>query len=417
MTSETSERAGSLGRTLARTRGIIELAAAEIRHAPLQSALSIIAVALAVLAVTLLTATGVGVLDTGQQKFANADRDLWIADDGVELSASGVENPIVDSHDVAAKATDHGDVRTAAPLAFHVTYLETASGETKPVTGVGLPNTHGSVNLDQGEGFSRGDIHYANGSYDGPRTDELIIDPSTADALNLSVGETVTVATSRDSEGREMTVVGVSSTYSRFLGSSTAVVPLSELQRLAGTTGSDRATFVAVTVDDDANTGEVQRDLAAEFPEYDVRTNREQLETMLGSRTLLLASALAIVVLAVLIGGAIMLNVLALSVFQRSDDLAALHALGISRSTLIGTIAVRGIILGGTGAVIGLAATPLLGDALNAVAANLLGFSGVVHVTPLVYGLGAAVAIGISLLGSFAVGWYASRTVKFSTLS
>lgn len=417
MTSEPTDRPGTIRRILARARGVVELSFAEMRHAPIQSALSILAVALAVLAVTLLTGTGVGVLDTGQQKFANADRDLWITGDGVEVSSGGLENPIVDSHGVAARATDHDDVQTAAPLAFQVTYIKTDRGKTEPVTGVGLPNTHGAVNLDRGDGFSRGDVHYANGSYDGPRTDEVIVDRSTADALNLSVGDTVTVAASRDGEGREMTVVGISSTYSKFLGSSTAVVPLSELQRLAGTTGADRATFVAVTVDDGANQREVQRELAEEFPEYEVRTNREQLEAMLGSQTLLLAGALAVVILAVLVGGAIMLNVLVLSVFQQKNELTALRALGLSRNTLVGTIVVRSVILGGTGATIGLALTPVLGGALNAVAAHLVGFSDIVHVTPFVYALGIGVALVISLLGSSAVGWYASTTVEFSSLS
>jgi putative ABC transport system permease protein len=416
MTADPTPWTDAIRRKFAQVRGVIELACAEIRHTPIQSALSILAVALAVLAVTLLAGTGFGVLETGQQKFANADRDLWIADSGVEVSSSGLENPIVDSHTVAATAKRHDAVRTAAPLAFHMTYLR-ADGETDPVTGVGLPNTHGNVNLDEGEGFSQGDVHYANGSYDGPRTDEVIVDRSTADALGLEVGETVTVAASRDGEGREMTVVGISSTYSKFLGSSTAVLPLSELQRLAGTTGSDRATFVAVTVADGADQGAVRQDLAEEFHQYQVRTNREQLEAMLGSRALLLASALAVVILAVLIGSAIMLNVLVLSVFQQTDELTALHALGLSRGTLIGTVLTRSIILGGVGAAIGLLLTPVLGVALDVGAARLVGFSNIVRVTPSVYLLGGGVAAAISLFGSLAVGWYTTTTLEFSTLT
>jgi putative ABC transport system permease protein len=416
MTFEPTDRPGAVRRILARARGVVELAFAEMRHAPIQSALSILAVALAVLAVTLLTGTGVGVLDTGQQKFANADRDLWIAGDGVEVTSGGLENPIVDSHGVTATAKQHDAVRTAAPLAFHVAYLET-DGETEPVTGVGLPNTHGNVNIDEGKGFSEGDVHYANGSYDGPRTDEVIIDRSTADALDLKVGETVRVAASRDRDGREMTVVGISSTYSKYLGSSTAVLPLSELQHLTGTSGSDRATFVAVTIADGADRGAVRRDLDEEFPQYQVRTNREQLETMLGSRALLLASASAIVILAVLVGSAIMLNILALSVSQQTKELTALHVLGLSRPMLIGIVLTRCIVLGAVGAAVGLLLTPIFGTALDIGAARLVGFSNIIHLAPAVYLLGGGVAASISLFGSLAVGWYTTTTLEFSALT
>lgn len=302
-------------------------------------------------------------------------------------------------------------------MVFHVTYLRTGSGEAKPVMGVGLPNTHGGLSLTAGKGFSQGDVHYANGSYDGSRTDEIIIDKSTATALNLEVGDTVTVATSRSGDGREVTVVGISSTYSQFLGTSTVVMPLSELQELAGTTGSDRATFVTVTVTEDANRAAVQRDLAAEFPAYEVRTNREQLKTMLGSRALLLASAFTVVVLAVLISSAILLNVLVLSVTQRTAELAALRAIGLSRSTLIGVVLVRGIVLGGYGALLGLALTPPLGAARDIVASQFVGFRNLVHVQPIVFWLGGGVAAGISLLGSIAVGWYMTMTLDYSTLA
>lgn len=417
MTTDPPARHGAIRRTLARARGIVAFALAEIRHTPVQSALSILAITLAVLAVTLLASTGLGVLETGQQQFDSADRDLWITDGGAELSSSGLKNPILNAHQVAATAEAHDDVKTAAPLAFHATYIMTADGKTKRVMGVGLPNTHGGLTLKAGEGFSRGDVHYANGSYDGPRTDEIIIDRSTATALELEVGDTATVTTNRGADGRTVTVVGISSTYSEFLGAPTAAMPLSELQRLAGTTGSDRATFVTVTVADDADPAAVQQALADEFPAYEVQTNREQLQEMLHGYALILASAVTVVILAVIIGGAITLNVLVLSVVQRLDELAALHALGLSRGTLIGAVVVRSLVLGGSGAVIALALTPLLGAALNTVAGQLVGFSTIVQVTPLVYVLGGGVAAGITLLGSVAVGWYMTSTVDYTTLS
>jgi putative ABC transport system permease protein len=138
---------------------------------------------------------------------------------------------------------------------------------------------------------------------------------------------------------------------------------------------------------------------------------------MLGSRALLLASASAIVILAVLVGSAIMLNILALSVSQQTKELTALHVLGLSRPMLIGIVLTRCIVLGAVGAAVGLLLTPIFGTALDIGAARLVGFSNIIHLAPAVYLLGGGVAASISLFGSLAVGWYTTTTLEFSALT
>ncbi|WP_255170938.1 ABC transporter permease [Natrononativus amylolyticus] len=415
-TGPEAERARSL-RALSRARGVVGLAAAQVRHTPVRTALSVLGIALAVLAVTLLASTGFGVLETGQERFAAADRDLWITGGSVEVTPQGgLENPIVGAHEISASLEARDDVETAAPLAFHGVYVEHGD-DRELVTAVGLPGTHAGLDLEAGEPLEGGDLHYADGGYDGPRTDELIVDRSTADALGLEVGDDVVVSSSADGGGRAVTVVGISSTYSQFLGTPTVTMPLSELQALAGTTESDRATFVTVALADGADAAAAQAAIQEEHPEYEVRSNEEQFERMLESHVLVMASAVTLVVLAVLVGSALALNVLVLSVVQQSREFVALQLLGVSRWTLTGVVLVQGLVLGALGGLVGLAATPVLAAGVNEAAVRLTGFPDLLRVTADVYALGGAVAAVICLFGSVAVGAYlASRLGATSRL-
>jgi len=377
--------------------------------------LSIIGVALAVLAVTLLASTGVGVLETGAEKFDETEVDLWVTGGAVEVTPQGeLENPIADAHDVAASIEAREDVEGTAPVAFHAVYVE-QDEESELVSAVGVPGGHTDLELEAGEPLPYSDPHYADGTYDGPRTNEILVDRSTADTFDLDVGDTIRVASARGSGGQEVTVVGISSTYSQFLGTSTIVMPLSELQQLAGTTGSDRATFITVTAAEDADVATVQSGVQKDYPEYAVQTNREQFEAMLESQVLLMASAATLVALAVLVGGALLLNVLVLSAVQRSTQLVALHRSGISRGTLAGIVICRGVGSGLVGGLLGLAATPVLATTANEIGRRIVGFPELLRVTTGTVALGAVVAIVLTVVGSVLVGWLVTSTIVSRT--
>ena len=408
MSGSDSTSLGNLGRVrrlLSRVRAIMGIAVAQLRHAPAQTALSILGVALAVLAVTLLASTGVGVLETGAEQFDETEVDLWVTGGAVEMTPQGgLENQIADAHDVAASIEARDDVEGTAPVAFHAVYVEQGE-ESELVSAVGVPGGHTDLELEAGEPLLYGDPHYADGTYDGPHTDEILVDRSTADAFDLEVGDTIRVASARGSDGREVTVVGISSTYSQFLGTSTIVMPLSELQQLAGTTGSDRATFVTVTAAEDADIDTVQSEIQEDHPEYAVQTNREQFEAMLESQILMMASAATLVALAVLVGGALLLNVLVLSVVQQSTQWVALRRIGVSRGTLIGIVVCRGVGIGLIGGLLGLAATPVLATTMNEIGRRIVGFPELLRVTTETIALGAGVAIVLTVAGSVLVGW------------
>lgn len=397
-----------------RPRAAFGVAVTQLRYYRVRTVLVVIAVALAVLSTTLLASVGVGVLETGVEKFDASGQDLWVTGGPIALApgtVGGFENSIVNAHEVSDRIGAHEDVRVAAPIAFQTVYVGPTPGELRTVVGVGVGNVgSGTVTLQAGRTFEHGDRHYAGGNYTGPLSGEVIVGRRTAAMLDLQVGDTLyiggTVSTARETE---YTVIGIASTFSEFLGAPTVTVHLSELQELTGTTGTDPASLIAVSLEPGADPAVVERRLQAEFPAYDVRTNREQFEATLGSQALVIVSAAALVVLAVLAGIALTANALALLVFQQRRTLAALKAAGLSGGTLVGIVGSQGLVLGGLGGLLGLMATPPLAVGLNRFAETVVGFQGLVRTPVWVYPMGFAMAIGIGAIAAFVAGWRVAR--------
>ena len=382
---------------LTRLAGAAGVAAAQLRRRPVRTALSVAGVALAVLAVTLLAATGAGVLEVGYTQFDQADRDLWVTAEGTRLSPArggGFTNTLTDSHEVARQIQAHEDVRAASPMAFQTVYIDAGDGDFRTVIGTGVVGTGSSVNLDAGEGFSAPQRHYAGGSYDGEMSYEVILDRETADQLGVDVGDTVRVGGSlAAAREREFTVVGISPTFSQLLGSRTVVLPIAELQRVTGTTERDPATFVTATTEPGADPADVASELEAEHPTLSVRTNDEQLVAVLRQRASVLVAGAALVIVAVLAGLTLTASLLWLYVHHQRATFAALLAQGLSPWTIATTVAVQGLGIGALGAIVGIALTLPAAMALSRVAAALVGFEGLVVVQPWMLGLGAGIAL------------------------
>ena len=412
----------SLRRAAVRARAVVGLASAQLRRTPGRTALTIMAVTLAVLSVTLLASLGVGVVETGEDGLENANRDIWISSDPIDPSASGTANPIVGSHGVSADITERDDVSSASPIAMHDVYIGTDGDDLERTSAVGVHETHDEFDFESGGGFetelnvSEGD-HLESERAADPTHEEIVLDPNTAETLDVSVGDTVYLGTSRETaRDHEFTVVGIAAYYSQYLGSDAEAVPLTDLQAVAGTTGTDRATFITASVEDGADRDAVGDDLDDEYAAYDVRTSDEQVSAMFEEQPLVLASGATLVGLALVGGIVLTVNLFALVAYQQRDELAALRAIGLSRWVLAGTIGVQGLVIGLIGGVVGLAATPILAMALNYLAASVIGFEALLQ-TPLeVYGVGLALAIVVGTVVAVVTGWRASRYARIEHL-
>ena len=403
---------------LTRLRAGLGLAVAQLRHYRVRTVLVVVAVALAVLSTTLLASVSVGVVAAGTETLDAANRDVWVSGGATRITASGVENAIVDSHAVAAEIRDREDVRNAAPIAYQTVYVGTDPDDLRTIVGVGIPGGGGStVAITEGRSFEGPDVHYAGGNYTGPMTHEVVVSPRVAAQLNASVGDSLyvggSVAAARENE---FEVVGASPTFSRFLGTPTVFLLLSELQEVTGTTGTDRAAQVIVTVEDGVDPAAVAASLQRDYPEYDVRTNREQLQSVLRGQALVLASAAVLVVLAVLAGLALTVNVLALLVHHQRRAFAALKAGGVSAWTLGWVVVWQAVLVAVLGAALGLALTPAGAWALNLLAERLVGFSDLVRTPRWVYLLGGGLAVGIGLVGAVVAAWRTAAVEPLSAL-
>ncbi|QFU82252.1 ABC transporter permease [Natronorubrum aibiense] len=404
----------SLKRWLARLRVAGGITISQLRHHRLRLGLAIIGVGLAVLAMTLLAGVGVGVLETGEQQFDAADRDLWVTAGETRLTPAGgggFENSLTDSRSVAAEMQSHDDVKNAVPLAFQTVYVGTSEDDDfQTFIGTGVPGSGSAVQVTEGEEL-RGDPHYANGSYDGERTNEVLIDEETARALDVEVGDTIHVGGSLAvARNTEMTVVGISSTFERMLGAPTVVMPLSELHEATGTTQTEPATFITITLEDGADIDTVQTSLAEDHPEYEIRSNQEQLEAVLQEQVLILAAGGALIVLALGAGIALTHTLLTLVIFQQRAAFGALSAQGISSSLLVASVLGQGLAIGLLGGVLGLVLTPPAVGLLNRLAAAVVGFDGLVQTSPTILASALAIAVVIGTVAAALAGWRLSRT-------
>ncbi|WP_135306446.1 ABC transporter permease [Haloarcula amylovorans] len=405
---------------VSRLRALLGVAGAQLRHERTRTVLAVMGVAMAVLASVLLASVGLGVMNTGEEKFDEAGQDIWITGGPVELqpgTVGGFENSLIGAHELENELEARDDVRAAVPFIFQTLYISTDSEEFETVIGVGAGTRGGNINYIAGGPVDGGDSHYANGSYDGPMQHQVVIDQQVAAQYNLSVGDTIylggTLATANQNE---FTVVGISQSFSQFVGAPTVTIPPSEMQEITGTTASDRATMMSVKVADGADVETTATELQRDYPQYTVRTNREQLQSMLQNQAVVLASGLSLVVMAVVAGVLLLTNIQLSFVARHRETFGALTAIGTSRQSLVAVVLANtlgiGILGGAVG--IGLAIPSIWG--VNQIAAALSGFENVVSVSKPVLIAGFGVALAVSVFGGVAATLYLSRISPLSQL-
>jgi putative ABC transport system permease protein len=377
--------------------------------------MAIVGIALAMLSMVLLAGVGTGVLETGEQQFDQADRDLWITGGPIELTTTrggGFENSITDAHQISNELNERDDISTTNALGFDTVYIRAnENDEFETIIATGVIGVSGStVQITKGEGLSAGTTHYANGEYDGPMSEEVIIDQRTAERLNLEIGDTISVggslAVARETE---YTVVGISPTFSQMLGSSTIVLPLAELQTLTGTTGTDPATFITISAEPGTSTEALQQEIQTTYPDYEVRTNREQLEATVGQQAIVIVAGGVLIVLSIVSGTALTMALFTMLVYQQREQFAALKAIGVRQSSIIFIATAQGIVLGIFGGIVGVILAIPTARLLNRVITEIVGFEKLVQIEPRFLLGGFVLAVGIGILSSGIAAWRLSR--------
>lgn len=402
-----------------RLRAAIGIAITRLRHDRTRTVLAVIGITLAVVSTTLLGSLGVGVTETGRQKFDAADRDLWISGGPTQIqpgTVGGFDSGIVNAHEVSQTLGQRDTINTAAPLLFQTVYVGSDPDSLDTVIAVGTRSS-GGLTLTSGNGFGSDSGFYNDGAYNGTPSGELVVGTQLQARFNTSNEDALHVGgTVVDARQTTYTVTGTSSTFTQFLNTPTVSLPLAELQAMTGNAGTDRASLITVDVADSADTAAVADRLESEYPQYTVRTNTEQLQAILADRIILLAAGVVLVGLAVLSGIALTVNLLTLLVLQEQATLAAIRAVGVSRVVVAGIIGTQGLCYGLLGAIFGLLVTVPASIALNYFAASLVGFEGLVQLTPAVLAAGAGIAIVAGVSSAIIAGWRAAGIKPLAVL-
>ncbi len=176
------------------------------------------------------------------------------------------------------------------------------------------------------------------------RPREALLGRQAANSLKKGVGDRMQLS------GASYLVVGIYENGLAFEDSG-GVIALREAQPLFGK--QRQASLLAITLQDPKQADEMARRLEARFPEVIVSkpsglTERMQdfatLDAMLG----------ALVALTVVVGGIVMMNAMLMSVFERTQEIGVLRALGWRRRRVLGMVMAESLALSALSAVAGM---------------------------------------------------------------
>ena len=400
------------------------------RHHRLQTVLAVAAIAAAVALQVVLVSVGGGV---------SAHELSVIQDSGYQIvvSAAGAHG-IGNAHGFAAQILHMPDVAAVSPVLSVAIDLFPSGDTVTPVLAEGVIPEAFSATLGVENGglfpapLPLGDptdtIHYANGTYQGPETRELLVSSPLADALGIHAGATVTLAkTDNRSAGSAFTVTGEFGVPPQLLGPTGAfavVLPLSDLQVLTGlalggptgTTLLDLADSVEVgLVGPDTTNPSIIASIAAQIqadaPYYGVSTLTQQAQQLEAGSAILTGFYLALSSVGLTVGLIFLAIVLIRRVESERRSLGIRRAIGVPGRSIAAEMIARGASLAAAGAVIGVIAGYVVVEALATYGtATVQEATRLARFDPVTLGVIAAGVVALSLLASGAATRAALRT-------
>jgi putative ABC transport system permease protein len=229
-----------------------------------------------------------------------------------------------------------------------------------------------------------------------PQGEEALLGDTGARSLGLEVGDTVTV------EGRRFRVAGLYHSGNRFVDTA-VVLPLTTVQRIVGR--PNEVTTFGVTVRLGRRPADIAKLVEKGIPGAVAVTEPGAVVKVDTSSRLIIDAGWIFSVMALIVGGIGVLNTMAMSVFERIQEIGIMRAVGwrkrrialliLSEATGIGLIALG------------------LGLALGYLAAELFTSQGRISAlaepdfTAGVFAWGLAFALGVALIGALYPAWRA----------
>ncbi|NNJ11852.1 ABC transporter permease [Chloroflexales bacterium ZM16-3] len=233
------------------------------------------------------------------------------------------------------------------------------------------------------------------------RPGELILGRLAANSLKKSVGDSLRFG------GGSFEIVGIFETGAAFEDAG-AVIPLREAQRIFGK--QRQVSFVGITLHDSSQADAVARSMEQHYPDIMASPTADLTERMQDFATTT-AAMNGLMALMVLVGGIVMMNVMMMSVFERTQEIGVLRALGWGRRRILGTVLGESLTLCVVSAVAGAG----LGMLLNWLFTLVPDYGGMLtpSYSPATFGLAVAMSLSLGVIGGLLPAW---RAVRLSPL-
>lgn len=405
-----------------------------IRRRPGRSAITALGIGLAVGLVVILLAVSAGI-QTSATTLADASGVDLIAASANTTITTGSVPPIAHAHALASSvpAADPNVVvaspwLVSEPVFGNASLWAAANASHVPrgwsPTGAGavgwIPSDNTGIQIptiSNGTGFTYpGDPHYANGSFDGPFTHEIVLDQGLAAVLGVGVGDLVWVAASGPvgpsalagwyANATAFRVVGISGPFFLIPSALLSFFYLSELQSIfgEGSPSTDYASILLIHLTDPTTASTDQVTIEAAFPTLTVITLAEVLGAVQQVVNLYRTFGTLIGIIGIVVAALFATTVLQMSVDDRSRELALLRAVGYTRARVGSLVGQEGVLLSLLGLAVGLPIAYVGAHALNSYLLGLIpglpvGFSFVSFDVAVIFS-GVALVLAIGLLAS-----------------
>ncbi|MFC4249392.1 ABC transporter permease [Natribaculum luteum] len=319
----------------------------------------------------LLVVTGIALALAGGGAVATDDAAVRVApeESGTLSAVDGVEGPRLGStNERAAAIRSQADVEHASPVLVETVQLETADGDTAHVLVVGVvsderPRTVAGLSTDS---LESGDPHYAEGSYDGPRTGELVLSRDAAERLGASTSDELAASSVRTSDDApSFTVTAVDAAADgRDADVPVALVHLSELQSLSGGDDGELADWVLVW----GEAGAAESAAVDAYPDAAVASERGVDPAALFDDGLAFATSAIALLVGVTICASFVATTMGMTVDEDRRTLAVLEAVGFPTHSRLAVVAISTLVTTLCGALLGVGLGVAGIAAVNAVA-------------------------------------------------
>ncbi|HTW55220.1 MAG TPA: FtsX-like permease family protein [Thermoplasmata archaeon] len=328
-----------------------------LRHARLQRILAVAAIGAAVALPVVLVSVGGGVAAHELHALQTSGYQLVVSAPGNH----GVEN----AHNLTRAIQGIAGVAVASPVLSIAVDAFNAAGNVSPVLAEGIVPAAFTATLGPTDGslfpapLPLGDpndtVHFANGTYAGPATDDLVVSIPFAHEFHLAVGDTLRLAA--DDNVSSAVPFHVTATFGppvTFLEPAAAyaiLLPLSDLQTLTGyasgpgTVVPDAADSIEVAVapsiaDNAGALAGVAEAIAALVPSYSVSTLSQEVSALESASAVLTGFYLALSSVGIAVGVIFLALVLLRRVETDRRSIGIRRALGVpGRAVAAGIVA------------------------------------------------------------------------------